>query len=93
MCREAGHQVVLVLGHPTYYPCFGFQPAALFQISCAYDVPADAFMVLGLQEGALAGVTGIACYQPEFDGVSQVVFRMMTIMVEPVCAAQVNQSA
>ena len=69
LCREAGHKAVLVLGHPTYYPRFGFKPAASFQISCAYDVPADAFMVLELQEGALDGVSGTAHYQPEFDGV------------------------
>ena len=69
MCHEAGHQAVLVLGHPTYYPRFGFQPASLFQIRCAYDVPAEAFMALELQEGALDGVTGVAHYQPEFDGV------------------------
>ena len=69
MCREAGDHAVLVLGHPTYYPRFGFQPASLYHITCAYDVPADAFMVLELQEGALDGVTGVAHYQPEFDGV------------------------
>ena len=69
MIHEAGHQAVLVLGHPTYYPRFGFQPASLFQINCAYDVPAEAFMALELQEGALDGVTGVAHYQPEFDGV------------------------
>ncbi len=67
ICREAGHRTVLVLGHPTYYPRFGFQPAALFEISCTYDVPADAFMALELQEGALDNVSGIAYYQPEFD--------------------------
>ena len=69
MCRDAGHDVVLLLGHPTYYPRFGFQPASLFNITCAYDVPADAFMVLELQKGALDGVTGVAYYQPEFDAV------------------------
>lgn len=69
LCREAGHKAVLVLGHPTYYPRFGFKPAASFEISCAYDVPAEAFMALELQEGALDGVSGTAHYQPEFDGV------------------------
>ena len=69
MCREAGDHAVLVLGHPTYYHRFGFQPASLFHITCAYDVPGDSFMVLELQEGALDGVTGVAHYLPEFDGV------------------------
>lgn len=66
-CQAAGHRVVLVLGHPTYYPRFGFQPAADFGISCAYDVPEDAFMALELQRGALANVSGVAHYEPEFD--------------------------
>ncbi len=69
MCREAGQKAALVLGHPTYYPRFGFLPAASFQITCAYEVPAEAFMALELQEGALDGVSGVAHYQPEFDGV------------------------
>ena len=69
MCREDGHEAVLVLGHSTYYPRFGYHPAALFDITCAYDVPKDAFMALELQEGALANVSGVAHYQPEFDGV------------------------
>lgn len=69
MCRDSGHELVLVLGHPTYYQRFGFRPSSLFNISCAYDVPADAFMVLELQEGALNRVSGVAHYHPEFDAV------------------------
>lgn len=69
MCREAGHQAMLVLGHPAYYPRFGFQQADHFGITCAYDVPAEAFMALELQDGALSQVSGVAAYEPEFDGV------------------------
>lgn len=69
ICQEAGHQAVLVLGHPSYYPRFGFQQAALFGITCAYDVPGEVFMALELQDGALSQVSGVAAYQPEFDGV------------------------
>lgn len=69
MCREAGHQAVLVLGHPAYYPRFGFQQADHFGITCTYDVPAEAFMALELQDGALSQVSGVAAYEPEFDGV------------------------
>jgi len=68
-CRAAGHRVVLVLGHPSYYPRFGFQPAGQFGISCAYNVPDDAFMALALEPGALNNVSGVAHYEPEFDGV------------------------
>ena len=70
LCREAGYRAMIVLGHPSYYPRFGFQPASRFKISCAYDdVPDDAFMALGLKEGALDTINGVAHYHPEFDGV------------------------
>lgn len=69
LCRKAGYPLMIVLGHPTYYPRFGFQPAGRFDISCAYDVPGDAFMALELQKGALEVISGVAHYHPEFDGV------------------------
>src|SRR5262249_2325845 len=34
----AGHGAVVVLGHPGYYPRFGFQPAAGFGLRCKYGV-------------------------------------------------------
>ena len=69
LCHRAGYAAMFVLGHPSYYPRFGFRPAGQFGISCAYKVPEEAFMVLELQEGALQGVSGVAHYHPEFDGV------------------------
>jgi putative acetyltransferase len=65
-CRKAGHQCVVVLGHPGYYPRFGFVPASRFGISSEYDVPDEVFMVLELFQGALQGHHGVAKYQPEF---------------------------
>ena len=65
-CREAGCEIVVVLGHATYYPRFGFVPASRHQISCEYDVPDEAFMVLELTEGALLGTSGTVKYAPEF---------------------------
>ncbi len=68
--RKVGHTYIVVLGHPGYYPRFGFQPAAEFGIKCEYDnAPPEAFMVLELRAGALAGRGGIARYRPEFKGV------------------------
>jgi putative acetyltransferase len=69
MCREAGYPAIIVLGHPDYYPHFGFQPAATFGISSTYDVPDDAFMVLALANGVGGDLSGVAHYHPEFDGV------------------------
>lgn len=64
--RELGHRVVIVVGHPSYYPRFGFQPAKPFGIHPPFDVPEDAFLVLELQPGALDGVHGRVEYPPEF---------------------------
>ena len=65
-CRNLGHEIVVVLGHPTYYPRFGFVPANPKGISCEFEVPEEAFMVLELREGALAGRGGVVKFQPEF---------------------------
>jgi putative acetyltransferase len=56
-----------VLGHPEYYPRFGFVPASKYGIKCEYDVPDAVFMAIELREGALQGHAGTAKYQPEFN--------------------------
>ena len=62
----AGHDFVVVLGHPTYYPRFGFVPSVGFGMACEFEVPEDVFMALELRKGALADWHGVARYQPEF---------------------------
>ena len=66
-CARLGHDVVFVLGHPNYYPRFGFVPAHRKGLGCTYDAPDEAFMVIELQPGALGGRTGVVHYRPEFD--------------------------
>ena len=68
-CRKAGCERVVVLGHPEYYPRFGFVPASRYGIGCEYDVPDEVFMALELREGVLLDCHGIAKYQPEFNEV------------------------
>jgi predicted N-acetyltransferase YhbS len=41
---------IFVLGHPNYYPRFGFKPTKEYAIKCEYDVPEDVFMVLDLSK-------------------------------------------
>ena len=65
-CRQLDYDAVVVVGHPEYYPKFGFVPAKLRGLRCEFDVPDEAFMVLELRENALAGRTGLVKYQPEF---------------------------
>jgi len=68
-CRKAGHDIVVVLGHPTYYPRFGFVPARPLGITCEFDVPDEVFMVAELRPNALKGRSGVVKYQPEFNTV------------------------
>ena len=68
-CRRMGFGAVVVLGHPEYYPRFGFQPASRFGLGCAYDVPDEVFMALELQPGYLRGVAGPVAYHPAFDAI------------------------
>ena len=68
-CRKAGYTAMIVLGHPEYYPRFGFVPASRFGIKSEYDVPDEVFMAMELQPGALSKCAGVAKYQPEFSEV------------------------
>ena len=65
-CRRLGHEIIVVLGHPDYYPRFGFVPAVPKGIGCEFEVPEEAWMILELKEGALAGRRGKVRFQPEF---------------------------
>ena len=65
-CRGSAIDAVFVLGHPRYYPRFGFQPSARFAIRSDYDVPEEVFMVIELRPGSLTGVNGIARYHDAF---------------------------
>ncbi len=67
VCSEIGEALVFVLGHPTYYPKFGFvaaRPMGLFYKSEHFDA---AFFVAELTPGAANGFSGEVFFQPEFD--------------------------
>ena len=66
--RDAGHGAVFLLGHPSYYPRFGFRPARDFGVH--YQDDRDAFMAIELYPGSLATASGAAHFAPEFDTVS-----------------------
>ncbi|GJM40743.1 MAG: N-acetyltransferase [Ardenticatenaceae bacterium] len=68
-CQQAGYELAFVLGHPSYYPRFGFAPSAPFGLRCQFDVPDELFMVLELVPGAMNGKQGIVNYHPHFGGV------------------------
>jgi putative acetyltransferase len=64
--RALGCPFVVVLGHPQFYPRFGFQPAGAYGLTCEWDVDPDAFMVAVLDPQIAAGLRGRAHYRPEF---------------------------
>ena len=66
-CRRLGHKIVAVIGHPDYYPRFGFIPARPAGLEVAFPVPDEAFMVHELVPQALEGIKGMVKYPPEFD--------------------------
>jgi putative acetyltransferase len=70
-CRQLGFGAVVVLGHPSYYPRFGFSPSASYEVGCEYDVPEEAFMVVELQAGFLRGASGKVKYHPAFGAVEE----------------------
>jgi len=65
-----GFTSVIVLGHATYYPQFGFVPASKFGIRPPFDVPDEVFMAMQLSSGVLSRVQGIVEYPDEFLEVS-----------------------
>jgi putative acetyltransferase len=67
--KDSGCPFVVVVGHPAFYPRFGFQAAAGYGLTCEFDVPADVFMVAVLEPELTRNLTGLAKYRPEFSTV------------------------
>ena len=59
--QDAGTDLVFVLGHPGYYPRYGFAPAGVRGFEASYPIPeknADAWMVQELRPGVIGRVSG-----------------------------------
>lgn len=63
--KEKEETFVVVLGHPDYYPRFGFERASMHGIRLSIDVPDDALMALSLDPSQPLP-TGIVKYAPPF---------------------------
>jgi putative acetyltransferase len=66
ICRERGQSIVVVLGHPGYYPRFGFSAELARNLHGPFS--GEAWMALELRPGALDTVKGMVRY-PEAFGV------------------------
>jgi putative acetyltransferase len=64
-CQDAGYDLVVLVGAPTYYARFGFQAAKPHGLDNEYGANEE-FMVLELRKGSLGLVTGLVRYAPEF---------------------------
>jgi putative acetyltransferase len=62
--RRLREQIVIVVGHPEYYPRFGFSAAQARSLESPF--PSDAFMTFELRAGALEGVGGRVRYPAAF---------------------------
>ncbi len=65
--KTLGFDSVLVLGHPNYYPKFGFKQASKLKIKCPWEVPDEAWMAIELSDGALEGKAGMAVFPKEYE--------------------------
>jgi putative acetyltransferase len=64
-CRQKEHKIIVVVGHPHYYPRFGFSPALAANLESPFSAK-DCFMALELVPGTLDGVKGQVQYPPPF---------------------------
>jgi putative acetyltransferase len=65
-CKELGYKAVILVGHPNYYPRFGFTPAKEIGLELPFDAPSEAFMAYEIIPQALEGTKGMVVYPPEF---------------------------
>ena len=64
-CRTKGHEIVFVLGHPEFYPRFGFSAAIVRPLENPFG-DGEAWMAMELVPDTLAGIEGRVEYPPPF---------------------------
>lgn len=65
-CIDLDIDAVVVIGHPQYYPRFGFVPGSSLGLRNEFGVPDDVFMALELNADCLNNTSGIIRYNPCF---------------------------
>lgn len=59
---DLGFGSIVLIGIPSYYPQFGYQPLNRYPITLPFDAPSENCMVLPLTPHALDGVAGTVKY-------------------------------
>jgi putative acetyltransferase len=65
VCKQQGHRIAVVLGHPPFYRRFGFSSGLTKRLESPFA--REAFMAVELVPGALDGVAGRVQYPSPFN--------------------------
>ena len=66
-CKRAGYRAAIVVGHPNYYPRFGFSPSMVPNLENPF-AKGEAFMGIELSRGSLSDLgIGHVVYPEVFD--------------------------
>ena len=66
IAKDLGHLSIVLIGHETYYPKFGYQEAHTYGITVPFDVPKENCMVIELVKDSLKNINGVVTYPKEF---------------------------
>lgn len=67
IAKQLNYQSIVVLGHPNYYPKFGYVRADNFGIELPFDVPKEYCKAIELNKDSLKNVSGMVEYPKEFN--------------------------
>jgi len=68
IAKTLGHQSIILIGHESYYPRFGYEPLDKFDIKLPFEVPPQNRMAKELKKDALKNVNGLVVYSKPFFG-------------------------
>ena len=66
VCGRARYRAIIVVGHPSYYPRFGFSHVLVSGLQNPFAAD-DAFMGLELSPGTVSGMEGCVVYPKAFN--------------------------
>lgn len=64
--KELDFRSIVLLGHETYYPRFGYELTSKYNIQFPFDIPQKYCMVKALTKDGLKGVSGLVEYPEAF---------------------------